>query len=227
MASGSTGNTRSGCAGTRARSGRRSAPLARSTRCGAALWRPLPADTLLDDVLAPMRAVLAGTASCSRSARSHTTGRRTTPRAESRRKTRTLAGNYQILGQEWRLLAPGLNPGVAAVHVAQGRPAAGPLGSAARFCVTQRLPGTDQWYYAAALTVQVGFYGLALVGGVVEMRGRRRSGVSTACPGLWARERGKWLAIARFAKVAFTFVMMNYAAVAGLVALRRGQDVWR
>jgi hypothetical protein len=31
----------------------------------------------------------------------------------------------------------------------------------------------------------------------------------------------------KIAKVAFTFVMMNFAAVAGLVALRRGQDVWR
>ncbi len=33
--------------------------------------------------------------------------------------------------------------------------------------------------------------------------------------------------INKIARVAFTFVMMNYAAVAGLVALRRGQSVWR
>jgi hypothetical protein len=31
----------------------------------------------------------------------------------------------------------------------------------------------------------------------------------------------------RAARVAFTFVMMNYAAVAGLVALRRGRAGWR
>lgn len=31
----------------------------------------------------------------------------------------------------------------------------------------------------------------------------------------------------RAARVAFTFVMMNYAAVAGLFALRRGREVWR
>ena len=31
----------------------------------------------------------------------------------------------------------------------------------------------------------------------------------------------------RVARVAFTFVMMNYAAVAGLVALRRGREVWK
>ena len=31
----------------------------------------------------------------------------------------------------------------------------------------------------------------------------------------------------RLARVAFTFVMMNYAAVAGLFALRRGRAVWK
>ncbi len=31
----------------------------------------------------------------------------------------------------------------------------------------------------------------------------------------------------RAARVAFTFVMMNYAAVAGLVAVLRNRDVWR
>jgi hypothetical protein len=31
----------------------------------------------------------------------------------------------------------------------------------------------------------------------------------------------------KLAQVAFTFVMMNYSAVAGLVALKRRQDVWR
>lgn len=33
--------------------------------------------------------------------------------------------------------------------------------------------------------------------------------------------------IRRAARVAFTFVMMNYSAVAGLIALRRGHDIWR
>ena len=74
------------------------------------LWRPLPEEALLDDVLAPMRVVLAGqrvifdeqaTAfdypSCDSS-------------AETRRKIRTLAGNVQILWLEPRLLVPIVNP---------------------------------------------------------------------------------------------------------------------
>jgi hypothetical protein len=31
----------------------------------------------------------------------------------------------------------------------------------------------------------------------------------------------------RVARVAFTFVMMNYSAVKGLFALRRGREVWK
>lgn len=31
----------------------------------------------------------------------------------------------------------------------------------------------------------------------------------------------------RFAQVAYTFVMMNYAAIAGLIAISRGRDVWK
>jgi hypothetical protein len=34
-------------------------------------------------------------------------------------------------------------------------------------------------------------------------------------------------ALDRLARVAFTFVMMNAAAVAGLFALRRGRHVWK
>lgn len=33
--------------------------------------------------------------------------------------------------------------------------------------------------------------------------------------------------VRRIAGVAYTFVMMNYAALAGLVAAVRGRDVWR
>ena len=50
--------------------------------------------------------------------------------AESRRKTRTLAGNYQILAQEPRLLLPIRESGLAAVPVAQDRPPARAVGAA-------------------------------------------------------------------------------------------------
>ena len=33
--------------------------------------------------------------------------------------------------------------------------------------------------------------------------------------------------VRRLARVAYTFVMMNYAAASGLFAVRRGREVWR
>ena len=33
--------------------------------------------------------------------------------------------------------------------------------------------------------------------------------------------------VRRVARVAYTFVMMNYAAIVGLFAVRRGRRVWR
>jgi len=32
--------------------------------------------------------------------------------------------------------------------------------------------------------------------------------------------------LTRLARVAFTFVTMNYAAIAGLIALGRGSEIW-
>ena len=74
------------------------------------LWRPLPPDTLLDDVLAPMRAVLAGRRIVFEE---RATAYDYTPAdssVEARRKIRTLAGNVQILWLEPRLLLPVVNP---------------------------------------------------------------------------------------------------------------------
>lgn len=33
--------------------------------------------------------------------------------------------------------------------------------------------------------------------------------------------------VQKLARIAFTFVMMNVAAVTGLLALRRGREVWK
>jgi biofilm PGA synthesis N-glycosyltransferase PgaC len=137
------------------------------------LWRPLPADTLLDDVLAPMRAVLAGSRIVFEERAIAYDSAPADARTESRRKTRTLAGNYQILGQEWRLLLPVANP-VWLQYMSH---------KVGRLIVPWALLGAltasaflarTRWYYAAALTVQVGFYGLALLGGWLEWRDRRR-----------------------------------------------------
>ena len=164
-------------------------------------WTPLPASALLDDVLAPMRAVLHGCRIVfDERAIAHDRASADAA-AEARRKKRTLAGNYQILAQEPRLLLPVVNP-VWLQYLSHkiGRllvPWALVALLIASTQVAQRHP-----IYAAALAAQGVFYGAALAGA------------------LFPRSQ-------RLARVAFTFVMMNVLAVSGLVALRRVREVWR
>jgi len=137
-----------------------------------AVWRPLPADTLLDDVLAPMRAVLSGHRIVFEP-RAQAFDR-TSPDAvaESRRKTRTLAGNYQILAQEPRLLVPFVNP-VWLQYVSHkvGRLLV-PWALAAAF-ISSGFLAAASWLHAVAFATQLGFYGLAAIGGIFDARERR------------------------------------------------------
>jgi biofilm PGA synthesis N-glycosyltransferase PgaC len=166
-----------------------------------ALWRALPAATLLDDVLAPMRAVLAGHhIVCDERAVAFDVASKDAA-SEARRKTRTLAGNYQILALEPRLLLPIANP-VWWQYVSHkvGRLVVPWILIALLGTSVSLAPGGS--VYLTALALQLTFYGLAAVGGWLSVRERP-------------------------ARLALTFVMMNYSAIAGLAALRRGREVWR
>jgi poly-beta-1,6-N-acetyl-D-glucosamine synthase len=164
-------------------------------------WTPLPAGTLLDDVLAPMRAVLAGGRIVFDERAIAYDRASTDAKAESRRKTRTLAGNYQILAQEPRLLVPFVNP-VWLQYVSHkiGRLVV-PWALLGVFVSSLALARSNS-LFAVPLFAQGVFYGLALAGALFEQA-------------------------ARYGRIAFTFVMMNVAAVTGLLALRRGREVWR
>jgi poly-beta-1,6-N-acetyl-D-glucosamine synthase len=136
-----------------------------------ALWQPLPPDTLLDDVLAPMRAVLAGYRVVFDEAAQAFDRTAPDAAAEARRKKRTLAGNYQILWQEPRLLAPGVNPvWVQYLSHKVGRLVV-PWALVGAFLASAVL-AVSSWWYAAAFGLQAGFYGLALLGGWLEARDR-------------------------------------------------------
>lgn len=135
------------------------------------LWQPLPADTILDDVLAPMRVVLRGfRVTFDPEAYAFDV---TAPDASSelRRKVRTLAGNYQLLRFEPRLLLPGANPiwvqfvshKVARLLVPYALGML--LVSSAALC-------TSAVVYAVAFAAQGAFYGLAAYGALLDRRGR-------------------------------------------------------
>ena len=166
-----------------------------------ACWTPLPTRTLLDDVLAPMRVVLNGCRVVFEERAIAYDHASTDAASESRRKTRTLAGNYQILFQEPRLLVPFVNP-VWLQYLSHkvGRLLV-PWALLGLFAGTLAIAPAHP-LAAVVLALQGIFYGLAIGGAVFH-----------------ARER--------LARIAFTFVMMNLSAVAALAVLRRGREVWR
>ena len=141
-----------------------------------ALYRPLPADTILDDVLTPMRVVLAGhRVVFNERARAFDRAAGDAD-AEARRKIRTLAGNYQILALEPRLLLPWRNP-VWFQYLSHklGRLAV-PYAMLAIFfasLVLTGVSGTIVSVYGAALSAQVLLYLLAGAGAVLELVARR------------------------------------------------------
>lgn len=136
------------------------------------LWKPLPAGTLLDDVLAPMGAVLAGRRIVFEERA--IAFDRTAPdaAAESRRKTRTLAGNYQILAQEPRLLLPIVNP-VWLQYISHkvGRLIV-PWALVGVFLASATL-AVGSWFFAAVFAAQLAFYGLAVAGAWLEAKERQ------------------------------------------------------
>lgn len=73
------------------------------------LWRPLPEETILDDVLVPMRARLAHKRVVLEPL-AKAFDRAAPSAAEFRRKVRTLSGNFQLLALEPSLLLPWRNP---------------------------------------------------------------------------------------------------------------------
>ena len=141
------------------------------------LWKPLPPETLLDDVLAPMRAVLAGYRIVFEE-RARAFDRASADGVvEARRKRRTLAGNYQILRQEPRLLVPVVNPvWVQYLSHKVGRLIV-PWALVALFLSTVALAGSS-WIFASALVAQLGFYGLAVLGGLMDARHRHHAGTA-------------------------------------------------
>ncbi len=181
------------------------------------LWQPLPNDAILDDVLTPMRCVMAGyrvvfeEKACAFD--------RTAPdaTAEARRKLRTLAGNYQLLWLEPRLLVPWCNPAwLQFMSHKVGRlivPYTLPPLLLLSLLLAHRAP-----VYAAAFTAQFMFYLLAGYGSWLE---HSRSHASVGPVALVVRP------VNRLARVALTFFVMNKSAVAGLVAFATKQKVWR
>ena len=145
------------------------------------LFQPLPEDTLLDDVLTPMRVVLSGyRVVFAESARAFDRAA-VDADAEARRKVRTLAGNYQILGLEPRLLLPWRNR-VWLQYVSHkiGRLVM-PYALLSIFCTSIALAEAHV-FYLMVLAAEVSLFLLAGCGALIEYRGQIADGRIAALP---------------------------------------------
>jgi cellulose synthase/poly-beta-1,6-N-acetylglucosamine synthase-like glycosyltransferase len=169
------------------------------------LWRPLPAGTLLDDFLTPMRIVLGGRRAIfdPRAVAYDEASQRAAQ--EFRRKARTLAGNFQAFAFEPGLLAPWSNPRTwFQVWNHKLTRLLVPWALLIMAVTSVAAPGV---FYTWAVAGQATFYGAAGVGWALERRGGRIP----------------W----RPLSLAYTFVTLNAAAAAGLWLWLRGAQAGR
>lgn len=141
------------------------------------LFEPIPGDTILDDVLIPMRIARrgyrvvfeAGACAWDRPAE--------TPRQEFVRKVRTIAGNFQLFAREPWLLDPRRNRLWLQTVSHKGIRLLGPILLAAALGSNLLLAGRP--FYAGTLVAQGLFYAAALLGALL---GARRGGALLAVP---------------------------------------------
>jgi biofilm PGA synthesis N-glycosyltransferase PgaC len=155
------------------------------------LWQPLPPETILDDVLAPMRAVLAGRRVVFTDRAKAFDRAAASSQAESRRKVRTLAGNVQLLWLEPRLLVPFVNPvWLQFCSHKLGRLA---VPYALVTLITSSIAlASEHIFYACALAAQCAFYLLAGYGACLEWRSAARAVTRSPRPSRalsWPAER--------------------------------------
>lgn len=132
------------------------------------LFQPIPKDTTLDDVVIPMQVVLAGyRVGHDPDARAYDP-QALEPANESHRKSRTLAGNFQMLFRHPGWLLPWRNRLWLRLIAHKYLRLAAPLLLLILLAASALL--RSETFYLAALLLQVGFYLLAAIGMATHLR---------------------------------------------------------
>jgi cellulose synthase/poly-beta-1,6-N-acetylglucosamine synthase-like glycosyltransferase len=173
-----------------------------------ALWRPLPPNTILDDVYTPMSIALTGhRVVFEEKARAHDIST-DSARREFARKVRTLTGNYQLCQLMPRLLLPN-SLLIFQFYSHKLMRLVSPIFFLILFATNLILAassaGSIQLLYQAVFAGQVLFYAGVLAGGYLLKRNRK----------------------VRLLNFAYVFSLMNAAALVGLVYFLLGKrNVW-
>jgi GT2 family glycosyltransferase len=164
-----------------------------------ALFEPIPQDTILDDVLIPLRIAQRGyRVLFEPGARAF--DRVATAEGEFARKVRTSAGNFQLLTRERWLLWPAHNRLWFQAVSHKGLRLLLPLMHAIALVASVYL-ATRTPFYLAIAGLQISFYALGIGGAVARRRASR---------------------IARILALPYVVCLLNWATVAGLIRFLRG-----
>jgi cellulose synthase/poly-beta-1,6-N-acetylglucosamine synthase-like glycosyltransferase len=156
-----------------------------------ALFRPIPNDTILDDVLIPLNIVRQGYAVRFEPAAKAFESASTNAHQECVRKLRTIAGTFQLFARQRWLLNPLRNPLWFQTISHKGLRLLLPIVHAAALMANLAL--NDGGFYSWTLLAQVSFYGAALAGHALR-HARHRPLLITVpyamCLMLWATVAG-------------------------------------
>jgi biofilm PGA synthesis N-glycosyltransferase PgaC len=168
------------------------------------LFEPIPADTILDDVLIPVRIIRRGYRVVFEPRARASVLAPVTAHEEFTRKVRTLAGNFQLLSREDWLLSPIQNRLWWQTISHKALRLAIPLFQLALFAANLSLAG-DSDFYRIALIAQILFYSGAIVG--------------------WLRQHSH----KRFwpATFPFMFCLLSWATVVGFLRCITGRQTVR
>jgi glycosyltransferase involved in cell wall biosynthesis len=163
------------------------------------LFERIPDDTILDDVVIPVRVVRRGYRVTFEPAARAYDRVSPTPTEEFRRKVRTIAGTFQLFARERWLLNPAQNRLWLQTVSHKGLRLLGPplLGLA----LATNLALASDPFYRATLAAQIAFYAAALGGFILK---RRRTHVALAAP--------------------YVFCLLNWATVVAFVRFLGGRQ---
>ena len=168
-------------------------------------FREIPPQTILDDVLIPMRVVLQGRRVVFENEALAYDEALTDASRERTRKVRTLAGNFQLLTSYPALLVPWRNPIALQLISHKLMRLIGPLALAVAL-VTNIVLIDGGFFFVATLAIQIAGYGLALLGALWPRAGRLR-----------------------LVRLTMAFVSLNWFVVLGFVEFASNRDthLWK
>jgi biofilm PGA synthesis N-glycosyltransferase PgaC len=145
------------------------------------LFEPIPDDTILDDVLIPLRIVRKGYRVVFEPRARAYDSASATAQHEFVRKARTIAGTFQLFSRELWLFNPRRNRLWLETMSHKALRLALPVLHAALLIASMVLAPTGSWFYEAAFAGQATFYAAAIIGSTQGCNPRRSFVVTVPC----------------------------------------------